>query len=100
MASSGLGPQRSQGLSAFVLLGRVLLSPAAALASAAALVPTQVGCHPVPFLNYLGSKVFAGEDSILTEEAPGSHCPGSNPALLLTSCVTLHGSCHPSGKWG
>lgn len=82
-----------------MLLGRVLVSPAAALASVAALVPTQVGSHSVPFPNYLGSKIFAEEDSILTEEALGSHCPGLNPALLLTSYVTLHGSCHSSGKW-
>lgn len=44
------------------------------LPSIADLVPTQVGHYCVPFLNYLGSRDFAGEDSILTEEVLESDC--------------------------
>lgn len=59
-------------------------------------VPTKAGRYSVFFPNYLGSSLFAREDSILTEDALGSLCPGWNPVLLLT----LHGSRHLSGKRG
>lgn len=46
------------------------------LPSTADLVPTQVGHYSVAFPNHLGSRVFAREDSVSTEDTLESQCPG------------------------